>query len=247
MKGPFFPARQLLDGVPRIDSHGLHTLLTDGAGTFGEYIRRGRELGLEAVAFTEHASNHTGYDFEAYARSKVQLQEMAWPMRVYLAAEVKLAHTDGTLDLGPERIALVDFIVGVLHSYPDGKHGFQNPKKWKEAGVAAAEVMEQDYQLSRALIHNPAVDVWGHPAGVFAANFGPYDAAKLRELIGEAAAAGRVIELNSAPRYRAVFPVIVETCLELDCLVSIGSDAHHPDQLGHVVGHLEDYLKTRNA
>ncbi len=242
MKGPFFPARQLLDGVPRIDAHGCHTSLTDGHGTLADYVRRGRGLGLEAIAFTEHASDHTTYDFEAYARSKAQLQEMAWPMRVYVAAEVKLAHTDGTLDLGPERAALVDFVVGVLHSYPDGNRGYVAPKT-----LDRETALDMDYRLSNALIHNPAADVWGHPAGVFANYFGPYDDDKLRELIREAAAAGRVIELNAAPRYRHVFPTIVETCLELNCLVSIGSDAHQPDGLGYVVGHLETYLKNRNG
>lgn len=242
MKGPFFPARQLLDHVPRIDAHGLHSTLTDGQASFEDYIRRGKNLGLEAVAITEHASDSATYDFEAYARSKERLQELAYPMKLYLAAEVKLASPDGTLDLSSERQAMVDFVVGVLHSYPDGQGGFIFPKKL-EREVA----QDMDYRLAKALLHNPAVDVWGHPAGVFANFFGPYDEKKLRELISEAAQAGRVIELNSAPRYREVFPIIVETCLELNCFVSIGSDAHHPDQLGHVVGHLETYLKNRNA
>jgi len=242
VKGPFFPARQLLDGVPRVDAHGLHSTLTDGQAAFGEYIRRGKELGLDAVAITEHASDATSYDFEAYARSKARLQELAYPMKLYVAAEVKLAAPDGTLDLSPERRAMVDFVVGVLHSYPDGQGGFIFPKK-----LQRDEALETDYRLAKALIQNPAVDVWGHPAGVFANFFGPYDEGKLRELITEAAQSGRIIELNSAPRYREVFPIIVETCLDLNCLVSIGSDAHHPDQLGHVVGHLETYLKNRYA
>lgn len=242
MKGPFFPARLLLDHVPRVDAHGLHSTLTDGQATFEDYIRRGKALGLDAVAITEHASDATSYDFEAYARSKERLQELAYPMKVFMAAEVKLASPDGTLDLSPERRALVDFVVGVLHSYPVGQGGFIFPKK-----LQRDEALEMDFRLAKALIHNPAVDVWGHPAGVFANFFGPYDEKKLRELITEAAGAGRVIELNSAPRYREVFPIIIETCLDLNCLVSIGSDAHHPDQLGHVVGHLETYLKNRNA
>ncbi len=242
MKGPFFSARQLLDGVPRVDAHGLHSTLTDGQATFEDYIRRGKALGLEAVAITEHASDTTSYDFEAYARSKDRLQELAWPMKLYVAAEVKLASPDGTLDLSAEHRALVDFVVGVLHSYPDGQGKFIFPKK-----LQRDEALDMDYRLAKALIQNPAADVWGHPAGVFANFFGSYDEEKLRELLTEAANAGRVIELNSAPRYREVFPVIVETCLDLNCLVSIGSDAHHPDQLGHVVGHLETYLKHRNA
>ena len=243
MKGPFFSARQLLEtGVPMIDAHGLHTALTDGQGTLDEYVIQGKKLGLDAIAFTEHASDRTSYDFEAYARSKARLQELAYPMEVFLAAEVKLAHTDGTLDISPQRASLVDFVVGVLHSYPDGNHGYlKNKSLDRDAALAL------DYQLSKALVQNSQVDVWGHPAGVFANFYGAYPEGLLRELIILAAQQGRVIELNSALRYRAVFPIIVETCLEIDCLISIGSDAHQPADLGHVVGHLRDYLKKRHA
>ncbi|MCY7350560.1 MAG: PHP domain-containing protein [Cytophagaceae bacterium] len=243
LKGPFFPARQLLEtGVPMIDAHGLHTAMTDGQGTLEAYVLQGKKLGLEAVAFTEHASDQTSYDFELYAQSKARLQELAHPMRVYVAAEVKLAHTDGTLDISPERAALVDFIVGVLHSYPDGNHGYLKNKSL-DRDIA----LKLDYTLSKALIQNPRVDVWGHPVGVFSNFYGPYDADKLRELVVLAARQGRIIELNSAYRYRHVFSSIVETCLEINCLISIGSDAHQPSELGHVVGHLRDYLKNRNV
>ncbi len=125
---------------------------------------------------------------------------------------------------------MVDFIVGVLHRYPNGNGGYFSFKE-----LQRAEAMEIDYRLSLALIANPGVDVFGHPAGVFSTYFGEYDRDKLRHLITMAVSQGKVIELNSKPRYRQVFPIILERCLELDCLVSIGSDAHRPDELGHVI------------
>jgi len=229
MKGPFFRAHELATGkIPQIDAH-MHTALTDGHGSMEDYVSRARELGLSAIAFTEHADD-TSVWFEAYAHDKERLRKLAFPIQVYLAAEVKVAHTDGRLALSEPRLSMADFIVGVLHRYPNGDGGYFS---FKELQRAAA--LEIDYRLSLALVANPVVDVFGHPAGVFSTFFGEYDRDKLRHLITVAASHGKVIELNSHPRYRHVFPVILERCLELDCLVSIGSDAHSPDKLGHVV------------
>ena len=53
----FFPARQLLThAVPRIDAH-MHTTLTDGRSTLDDYVLKAQELGLSAIAFTEHADD----------------------------------------------------------------------------------------------------------------------------------------------------------------------------------------------
>ena len=239
MKGPFFRAHELTTSrIPQIDAH-LHTALTDGKGSLEDYVLRAKELGLTAIAFTEHADDTSGW-FEDYAHDKERIRKLAFPIQVYLAAEVKVAHTDGRLALSQPRLSMVDFIVGVLHRYPNGDGGYFSFKELKRA-----EAMEIDYRLSLALIANPVVDVFGHPAGVFSTFFGEYDRDKLRHLITVAASYGKVIELNSQPRYRHVFPVILERCLELDCWVSTGSDAHSPDKLGHVVTALTRAMNQR--
>lgn len=236
----FFPARRLItDGVPLIDAH-IHTELTDGNGCCKDYILRAKELGLSAIAFTEHADNTSNW-FHRFAESKPRLQAFASPLQVYLAAEVKCAHPNGALNLSEDRMARLDFIVGVLHRYPDGKGGYLEFSE-----LSPAEALDLDYQLSMALLANPRVDVIGHPGGVYSTFFGPYDTERMRELVTVAANNGRVVELNSAPRYGHVFPLILEKCLELDCLVSIGSDAHHLEQLGHVVAHLQGVLARRH-
>jgi putative hydrolase len=160
-------------------------------------------------------------------------------LNVYFGAEVKLASPSGAINISNERAAAADFVVGVLHSYPDGKGGYL-----KFRDLEPSWAMDWDYQLSKALLTNPAVDVFGHPCGVYANYFGPYNTEKLRELVTLAAENNKVVELNSAERYRHVFPVIFQRCMELDCLVSIGSDAHTTDKLGHVVSFLRNYIKN---
>lgn len=233
MKGPFFPARVLLSQIPKVDAH-VHTCLTDGYGSLEEYVERARDLGLQAIAFTEHADDTSSW-LEGFGKGKAELQRLADPVRVYLGAEVKLARPDGTINLSEEGIGVVDFVVGVLHRYPDGAGGYLSFEN-----LDPEEAMDLDYCLSLALLANPLVDVFGHPGGVYSTYFGRYDASRMKALVTVAASYGRVVEINSNPRYQHVFSQILERCLELDCLVSIGSDAHRVDELGHVVDALRE-------
>ncbi|HEX8278683.1 MAG TPA: PHP domain-containing protein [Segetibacter sp.] len=238
MKGPFFKISEMLDGnIPLIDAH-VHTELTDGKGTIEDYIAKAKELNLKTIAFTEHADNTSAY-YNAYINNKGYYKELAFPLEVYFGAEVKLANLEGAINISDERASVADFVVGVLHSYPDSKGGYLKFKELEPAGA-----MNLDYKLSKALVTNPNVDVFGHPCGVYANYFGKYDTDKLRELITIAVNNNKVIELNSAERYRHVFPVIFQRCVELDCLVSIGSDAHTTAKLGHIVSFLRDYIKN---
>jgi putative hydrolase len=237
MKGPFFKISELLDGnIPMIDAH-VHTELTDGKGTIEDYIAKAKQLNLKAIAFTEHADNTSAY-YDDYIAKKDHYKALAYPLNVYFGAEVKASSTSGAINISDERAAMADFVVGVLHSYPDGKGGYL-----KFRDLDASWAMDWDYQLSKALLTNSNVDVFGHPCGVYANYFGPYDPERLRELVTLAAENNKVVELNSAERYRHVFPVIFQRCVELDCLVSIGSDAHTTDKLGHVVSFLREYIK----
>lgn len=236
MKGPFFKVSEMLKGnIPMIDAH-VHTELTDGKGTIEDYIHKAKKLGLTSMSFTEHADDNSTY-YEDYIAKKEYYREIALPIIVYFGIEVKVAHTDGKINMCTAKAQMADFVVGVLHRYPDGNGGYHS---FKELDPAWA--MNWDYELSKELIKNPDVDVFGHPAGVYSSIFGKYDTERLRELVTLAAENNKVVELNSAERYRHAFPIIFQRCVELDCLVSIGSDAHTTDRLGHVVNHLRKYL-----
>jgi putative hydrolase len=233
VKGPFVRASMLSAGtIPAVDAH-VHTTLTDGRSSFESYARRARELGLEAIAFTEHTDDSSPW-YDEYLELRARIREMAAPTKVYFGAEVKMADPNGALGLGAERISRLDFIVGVLHRYPDGNGGYLSFDD-----LSPKDALELDYVLSKALLANPVVDVWGHPAGVYAKYFGAYRESWLRELVALAVRQGKVVEINTNPRYRSVFPLIFEECLARDCLVSIGSDAHDVGELGDAVAFLE--------
>lgn len=238
MKGPFFKASTLqTNNIPQIDSH-MHTNWTDGRSTFEEYVLRAKELKLESIAFTEHADDKSPW-FSEFIFIKDRIRELASPVKVYFGAEVKAAHTDGTLSMGEERIHQLDFIMGVLHRYPNGNGGYHSFKD-----LTPEYAQELDFELSRALLSNPLVDVWGHPGGVYVHYFGAYRESMMRELIALAVRNGKIVEINTNMRYRSVLPVIYDECIARDCLISVGSDAHEVSELGGVCNTLADMQKT---
>jgi len=228
MKGPFFKASILrTPNIPQIDAH-MHTDWTDGKSTFEEYALRAKALKLESIAFTEHADDTSPW-FADFIAIQDRIRALASPVKVYFGAEVKVAHTDGMLSMSEERIRQLDFIVGVLHRYPNGNGGYH---VFKDLTQEYAEQL--DFELSRALLSNPAVDVWGHPGGVYVHYFGAYRESWMRELIALAERNNKVVEINTHPRYRSVLPIIYDECIVRNCLISIGSDAHAVRELGSV-------------
>jgi putative hydrolase len=241
MKGPFFKANALLTpNIPRVDAH-MHTNWTDGKDSFKDYALRAKELNLDAIAFTEHTDDKSPW-FQEYLAIQEEVRELASPVKVFFGAEVKAAHTDGTLSMSEERIIKLDFIVGVLHRYPDGNGGYHNFKN-----LTPEEAQQIDFELTRALLANPRVDVWGHPGGVYVHWFGPYNEKLMRELIRIAEHNNKIVEINTNLRYRSILPVIYDECVTRDCLISVGSDVHQLSELGNVCDTLADLRANYNV
>lgn len=239
MKGPFFKASILQSShIPQVDAH-MHTNWTDGGSTFEEYALRAKELKLTSIAFTEHADDKSPW-FADFIALQEHIRALAFPVKVYFGAEVKVGHTDGTLCMSEDRIQQLDFLMGVLHRYPDGNGGYHSFKE-----LTAEDAQQIDFELSRALLANPYVDVWGHPGGVYVHHFGAYKEAWMRELISLGIRNKKIIEINTNMRYRSVLPVIYEECMLHDCIVSVGSDAHHIKELGGVCHVLADMQKNQ--
>jgi histidinol phosphatase-like PHP family hydrolase len=218
-----------------MDAH-IHTSLSDGEGSCFDYIEQATSLGMTSISFAEHM-NDTSAWFEHYIEQKTVIQTQAKPLKVYFAGEVKLADWDGCIDMHPSRLSKLDYVIGVLHSYPSEEGGYHKFEK-----LSHEEARELVFTLSVKLLTNPFVDVWGHPLGTFTHYYGEYELEKLEYLLELAVHNGKVIELNGNPRYQLVFEHIVRKCIEMNCLVSIGSDAHAIHELGQVLAALKKVL-----
>ena len=104
----------------RGDLHA-HTLASDGGATIREMAETAIELGHAYLAITDHSPRLTVANGLSPERLRGQLDEIAKlndelsPFRILTGIEVDI-NEDGTLDQEPELLALLDVVVGSVHS-----------------------------------------------------------------------------------------------------------------------------------
>jgi putative hydrolase len=202
----------------------VHTTWSDGRADVRAMLEAARERRLAAIALTEHVRRDTAWfcDFAGTVRAEAR----AVPgMDVYVGCEAKALDADGTLDVTDEIRAQCDLVLGVVHRFPDGRGGFLDFKRldWQ----ACAEL---EWQLTRGLLRAAPIDVLGHPGGMTQRWFGRYPASLFRKILEASGERGIAVEINSA--YVADWNGFLALCEEVNPVVSIGSDAHGPDELG---------------
>jgi DNA polymerase (family 10) len=238
----FFPRAHEVEASLALQDFHIHTGLTDGAGTLEEFVVLARDLGYRRIAFSEHADNTSKWLPEQYLARRDALRQLAGPMEVYLGAEVKACDVHGNIDLADETIRQLDFIMGVVHRYPRPEGGYHS-----FTGIDPARAQELDFAITKQLLQNPLIDIWGHPGGVYAQRVGPYDAALLDELVGVAEANGKIVEVNVNTRYSHAYPHIVESVLRRNTRISLGSDSHSPNQFQRSQSLLRDAVGQLRA
>ena len=129
------PAGAVYRNALRGDLH-LHSRWSDGGATIEAMARTAMALGHEYMVLTDHSPRLTiahGLSAGATGRSNSptspMLNERLAPFRILTGIEVDILE-DGTLDHGPEVLALLDVVVASVHSKlrmagagDDGAHG----------------------------------------------------------------------------------------------------------------------------
>lgn len=162
----------------------VHTTWSDGTASVADMVAEAARLGYEYVGISDHseaASYANGLSAERLAqqREEVEAARAAHPgLRVFHGIEADIL-PDGSIDLGDEVLASLDFVVASVHS---------------QLG------MERDAmtrRLVRALAH-PAVRVLGHPLGrrLLERDSAQFD---WEPVLDAAAAHGVAIEVNGSP------------------------------------------------
>ncbi|HEX2281881.1 MAG TPA: DNA polymerase/3'-5' exonuclease PolX, partial [Thermomicrobiales bacterium] len=200
----------------RGDLH-LHTSWSDGAATPLEMAEAAARRGYEYLAITDHSgglgiANGLKPDRLAAQRDEIQALVDA-PVRLLAGSEVEV-HRDGRLDFEDDLLGSLDLVVASLHSG-----------------------LRQDVETITARIcqtlRNEHVDIVAHPTGrlIERRQGAEYDWPLVFEAARETATA---IEINSDPARMDMRDTHARTAAEAGVLITIDSDAHHPDSLSLV-------------
>jgi len=207
--------RLVTPGEVRGDLH-VHTKWSDGSASIEEMAEKAQRLGLEYLAVCDHSKSlgiARGLD---EARLREQMSEIdvlnkrldGFTILKGIECDIK---ADGSLDLSDSVLCDLDLVVASVHS------GFKADEKQMTMRIVSA-------------IHNDHVSAIGHPTGRLIQRRRPY-ALNLDEMFEEAAAQGVMMEINAFPDRLDLNDVNSRAAMEQGVRMSIGTDAHAPNQL----------------
>jgi DNA polymerase (family 10) len=203
----------------RGDLH-MHTRESDGRATLEEMAEHARQRGYEYIAITDHSKSLAmamGLDEERainFAQRVRELDKGALGIRVFSGLECDILR-DGSLDLAPDALAALDFVVASVHSHMN---------------MEPAEMTER---LLKAL-ESPHVKVLGHPTGRILLNRDSY-AFDFDRVAAEAAKRGVCLEVNASPERLDLGGQMLRAAKAKGCKFVISTDAHHPKHLANMI------------
>ena len=202
----------------RGDLH-MHTTETDGRSSLEEMALAAAELGREYIAITDHSQNlkiARGLDPERLAAQGREIdllnERLGGRPRILRGIEADIL-LDGTIDLGPEVLATLDWVIGSVHSH------FDLPRAEQTRRVIAA-------------IESGCIDVVGHPTGRLLDKRPPYDI-DLEAVTEAAARCGVALECNAYPDRLDLDDAGCRLARERGAFVVIDTDSHAAT---HLVG-----------
>ncbi|MDO4618089.1 MAG: phosphatase [Clostridia bacterium] len=190
-----------------------HTLATPHAySTITENAKQASELGLQAIAMTDHSGGLDAPHFWHFMNFKALPKEI-YGVRILNGIETDITDIHGTLDTGEEILKKLDIVVASIHRPTYTALG---TKDNTEAYMAAVE--------------NPFVDIIGHSGA-------PDIAYDYEAVIKRAKDLGKMIEINQGtfrmrPQNIPTCREIALWCKKLGAGICVNSDAHFWTDIG---------------
>ena len=202
-------------GQLRGDLH-CHTRESDGTGTIDEMLAAAHALGLDYLAITEHSKSTAianGLDERravAHAARIADAGQKLGKIHALRGIEVDIL-ADGSLDLDPQVLRDLDWVVGSVHA-----HFELPPHQMTERIVKAME--------------SGLVDVIGHPTGRMLGQRDGY-ALDWERILAAAHRTGVALEVNGSPKRMDLEDLRARQCRDAGVPVCINTDAHSPEHL----------------
>lgn len=193
----------------------MHSTWSDGKFTILEMARAAQARGFTHIAITDHSVSlgiANGLSIERLWQQAEEIRQaneiMGPAFRILHGTEMEI-RADGSLDYPDEVLAQLDFVIASLHV------SLSQPR---------AQVTER---LLNAL-HNPHVDMIGHPSGRLLPD---RDGADLdwEVVLATAVSTRTILEINANPRRLDLRDNLVRRAVELGATLAINCDAHHTD------------------
>jgi histidinol phosphatase-like PHP family hydrolase len=199
-----------------------HSEWSDGSGTIAEMAAAAADRGYEYLAITDHAQSLKiagGIDATQLRRQALEIDAINAALatagqqtRVLRSIELNL-NPQGEGDMPADALAGLDIVLGCFHS-------------------ALRKKEEQTERYVKAL-HNPAIQILGHPRGRIY-NFRLGLTADWPRVFDVAAELDKALEIDAYPDRQDLNIDLLRLAKRAGCRISIGTDAHGPTQLAFI-------------
>jgi histidinol-phosphatase (PHP family) len=232
-----------------VDYHTHNRLCRHAQGDLEEYIQAAIGLGLDEIACSDHAPLPDNYDprhrmtveefYSDYAPVVSELVEK-YSKKIRIKRAIEIDHLDWATDWNQRFIAEndFDFVLGSVHFV--GPRGQEKPLFGPEYGRDELESLYEGYYLAIAdSAKSGMFDIISHCDIV--KKFGVFRSKRVDELLVEAMMqiknADLCIEINTSGMrkpQKEVYPSerILSIARDLKIPLTIGSDAHAPEDVG---------------
>ncbi|BDF59537.1 putative phosphatase [Christensenellaceae bacterium] len=190
-----------------VDTH-THTVASGHAySTLKENVEYARDTGMEAICSADHGPGIRGGAPDFIIGVLASLPESMEGVRVFCSTEANILDYDGHVDIPDRFLKLTEFAIASLHDI-----------------VIDPGTREQNTAAMAAALHNPFIDVIGHPGN-------PYYDIDRETVVREAKKLDKLIEINdhsflyrkgSAPNCKDFLAL----CKKHGVRITVSSDAH---------------------
>ena len=197
----------------------MHSTWSDGTGTIPEMAEAAAQRDYEYIAITDHAQSLKiagGIDPRQLRRQAKEIDHVNEQLatagkrtRVLRSIELNL-NPQGAGDMPAESLAALDVVLGCFHS-------------------ALRKKEDQTERYVQAL-HNPDIQILGHPRGRIY-NFRQGLTAEWSRVFDVAAELDKAVEIDAYPDRQDLSIDLLRLAKRAGCRISLGTDAHGPTQL----------------
>ncbi|HLY75402.1 MAG TPA: DNA polymerase/3'-5' exonuclease PolX [Planctomycetota bacterium] len=210
---------QLIDFKSLRGVFHTHSTWSDGSAEIDAMAEKARSMGLSYMGLSDHskaAAYANGLDEDRLAKQMMEIDRLNrnWnDFRILKGLECDIL-PDGSLDLNPEILGRLDFVIGSVHSR------FEMSEKEMTDRVCKA-------------IANEHFDILGHPTGRLLLSRDGYKL-DLGRVLETAQKHSKIVELNAYPNRLDLDWVHCRRAKELGVMLAINPDAHSTADLENI-------------
>jgi histidinol phosphatase-like PHP family hydrolase len=211
----------------------MHTEWSDGSSSIADMAAGGIERNYRYIAITDHTKGLKiagGLDEGRLAMQSREIRDLNSSLRVkgldlivLRSAETNLS-PNGESDMDPKALAKLDLVLGCFHS--------------------ALRRTEDQTDRYLAALNNPSLQILGHPqTRIFNRREGLH--CDWHRVFAEAARLDKAVEIDGDPSRQDLRISLLKIAREEGVRISLGTDAHAPNELAYIELSLAAALKAK--